>query len=63
MKRSIKTTSASTIKRMALNYAQATRHHKFTEVAKSFTDDAEAHMINWIKDRVNRHPSKGKTLR
>jgi hypothetical protein len=56
-------TNASTIKRIALEYAKATRYHKFTEVSNSVTDEAEAVMIAWIKNKVNRQPSKGKTIR
>ena len=59
----MRATSPTAIKKIAMEYAKTSRFHKFTQVSKSFTDDAEAFMIAWIKNRVNKQPSKGKTIR
>jgi hypothetical protein len=58
----LRATSRSHIKRIALGYAQVTRAHKFERVSSSFHSAVEANALNFIKDRVKRHPSKGKTL-
>jgi hypothetical protein len=58
----LRATSRSHVKRIALGYAQVTRAHKFDRVSSSFQNAVEANALNFIKDRVKRHPSKGKTL-
>lgn len=59
----LKATSKSHVRRIALNYATGARAHKFERVSDEFLASVESNAINFIKDRVNRHPSKGVTLR
>lgn|SRR5215469_9131130 len=54
--------SRSHAKRIALNYAARTRSHKFNRVSRGFLNAVEINTVNFIKDRVNRHPSRGQTL-
>lgn len=52
---------------MALDYARRTRSHPFRFVSKQFIDDMERVARNALtrelEDRINRHPSKGFTIR
>lgn len=56
-------TARECVKRIAMAYAASTKAHKFTEVSDSFLTAVEINAINFIKDRVNRHPGKGKRLK
>lgn len=49
-------------KRFLLDYARASRAHKFTRVSLNTLCEAEGALKNWLKLRVNQTPSKGKTL-
>lgn len=60
--RSLNPISRSHAKQIALRYAAKTRCHKFNRVSKSFLIALEANTLAFIKDRVNRHPSRGMTL-
>jgi len=62
-RKATRATSRECVKRIALNYAQATRAHKFDRVSNEFLEAVEINAINFIKDRINRHPSKGQTLK
>lgn len=59
----MKVTVPTNIKKVALEHAKNTKWYKYTRVSKSFTDEAEAYMLAWIRNRVNKQPSKGKTIR
>jgi hypothetical protein len=61
-KKALRATSRSCVKRIALSYAQATRYKKFERVSNSFLEAVEINAINFIKNRINKHPSRGKTL-
>jgi hypothetical protein len=61
-RRMTRATSPACVRRIALNYAKATRYHAFTRVSSSFLAAVEAHAIAFIKDRINRHPGRGVTL-
>jgi hypothetical protein len=54
--------SRSHAKQIALAYAARVRSHKFNRVSRSFLNAVESNTLNFIKDRVNRHASKGVTL-
>lgn len=54
----------SHVKQLALYYAKLLRPgHKFDRVAESFVTAVMYEALSTIKDRVSRHPSKGKTLK
>lgn len=57
-----KATSATCVKRIALQYAKDTRHQPFTRVSADFLDDVEARTMAYIRSKVDGQPSKGKTL-
>jgi len=50
------------VKRWALDYASTNRLHKFSRVSESFLNMIEADTKSAIRNRIMRHPSKGKTL-
>ena len=50
------------VKLFALEMAKQ-RAHKFTRVGSEFYDKCEAHLKEFIRDQVSRHPSVGKTIR
>ena len=52
----------SECKKFALAYAKANRSHKFNAVSAKFLDEVEAQLRLMIGDRIQRHPSKGKTI-
>jgi hypothetical protein len=52
----------SKVKKLALNYADATRAKGFTRVGEDFLVACEANLKNFIQNRIDTHPSKGKTL-
>src|SRR5215469_12874126 len=52
--------SRSHVKRIALAYAKRTRAQGFQRISKSFLLAVESNALAFIKDRVNRHPSRGK---
>jgi hypothetical protein len=60
--RALKATSKSHIRRIALNYAAAHRAHRFTRVSDDFLTAVEMNALQFISDRINRHPSRGVTL-
>lgn len=60
--RQIRATSRACVKRIALQYAQDTRHQPFTRVSADFLDDVEANTCNYIRRKVDANPSKGVTL-
>jgi hypothetical protein len=62
IRRQTRATSTACVRRIALNYAADTKYHSFRRVSSSFLAAVEAHAIAFIKDRVNRHPSRGVTL-
>lgn len=49
------------VKRAALR-ATTSRAHEFTRVSDEFLDAVEASLLRCIQQRVQAHPSKGKTL-
>jgi hypothetical protein len=54
----------SHVKQLALHYAKTLRPgHKFDRVGESFVSAVMYAALSAIKDRVSRHPSKGKTLK
>ena len=53
---------ASKCKKFALEYAKANRAQGFTRVSKEFLIAIEVATRNAIQNRINQHPSKGKTL-
>lgn len=50
------------VKLFALEMAKQ-RSHKFTRVGTEFYDKCEAHLKQYIREQVHRHPSVGKTIR
>jgi hypothetical protein len=50
------------VKQWALDYARSNRSHPFTRVSAEFLDAIESATKAAIRDRILRHPSKGKTL-
>lgn len=50
------------LRRYILEYAGKARYHKFTRVAPSVYQAAEAKMIEFCRSLVDRHPTKGKTI-
>lgn len=50
------------VRRWALDYASTNRCHKFNRVSEQFLNAIEASTKSAIRDRIMRHPSKGKTL-
>jgi len=50
------------IKRWALEYARTNRSHLFTRVSEQFLNMIECDTKAAIRSRIDRHPSKGKTL-
>lgn len=63
---SFKLICASKCKKFALEMAQSqlgpTRSKMFTRVSEEFLIACEANLKAFIRNRVNTHPSKGKTL-
>jgi len=51
------------VKTWALDYADTNRSHKFTRVSEQFLNAVEANTKAFIRDRINRAPSKGLTLK
>jgi len=51
------------LRRYVLDYAERTRHHKFGRLSRTFFEDADFMLRKWARDRVDSHPSIGKTLR
>jgi hypothetical protein len=62
IRRMTRATSPACVRRIALNYAADTKYHSFRRVASSFLEAVEINALNFIKDRINRHPSRGVTL-
>jgi len=62
--KSLNPISRSHVKQIALAYAKRTKAHpyRFSRVSRSFLNAVESSTLNFIKDRVNRHPSRGRTL-
>ncbi len=52
----------SKVKQFTMAMAEK-RAHKFTRVGDEFFTRCEAHLKNFIRDQVHRHPSVGKTIR
>lgn len=52
----------SKCKKFALEFAQNTRHKKFTRVSEGFLISCEAVLKNYIQSKIKSHPSVGKTL-
>jgi Uri superfamily endonuclease len=50
------------VKRWALDYARTNRSHPFTRVSEQFLNAIEAATKAAIRDKIDRAPSKGKTL-
>jgi hypothetical protein len=50
------------VKDWALDYASAKRWYPFTRVSEQFLNAIETATKAAIRDRIDRHPSKGKTL-
>jgi hypothetical protein len=51
------------VKAWAIDYANSTRSHTFTRVSEQFLNAVEANTKAFIRDRINRAPSKGVTLK
>lgn len=47
----------------ALDYARTNRTHPFTRVSEGFLNAVEANTKAFIRDRINRAPSMGVTLK
>src|SRR4030095_15008214 len=61
--KSLNAISRSHVKQIALAYAKKARPAtRFTRVSRSFLMAIESSALNTIKDRINRHPSRGQTL-
>jgi len=54
--------TASKVKAYALEYSKEVRFQKFTRVGSTFMEAIERQVKFAIETRINRHPSKGKTL-
>ena len=52
----------SKVKEFALETAKS-RAHKFTRVSSEFYVTCEAYLKEFVRSQVQRHPSKGKTIR
>jgi hypothetical protein len=50
------------VKRWALDYAHTNRCHHFTRDSEQFLNAIETATKAAIRDKIDRHPSKGKTL-
>jgi hypothetical protein len=50
------------VKRWALDYARTKRSHPFSRVSEQFLNMIECDTKAAIRSRIDRHPSKGKTL-
>lgn len=50
------------VRRFALDYARRNRTHPFSRVSEDFMEQVEAALRASIQARIDRHPSKGKTL-
>lgn len=50
------------VRRLALEHAKEIRFHKFERVGASFIHAVEAHTRAFIRNRAEKHPSRGKTL-
>jgi len=62
IRRVLRATAPACVKRIALNYAKSTRAHPFSRVSSSFLSAVEVNALNFIKARINSHPSRGVTL-
>ena len=51
------------VKRWALDYASTNRSQPFTRVSDDFLNAVEANTKAFIRDRINRAPSRGVTLK
>jgi hypothetical protein len=62
--KSLNPISRSHVKQIALAYAKRTKAHpyRFSRVSRSFLNAVESNALSFIKDRINRHPSRGQTL-
>ena len=49
-------------KRRTLEIAKELRAHKWDRIAESFVQEGEAHLRQWIVNKVRQLPSKGKTI-
>jgi hypothetical protein len=54
--------NADYVKRWALDYARTNRSHPFTRVSEQFINMIEASTKAAIRMRIDRAPSRGKTL-
>jgi hypothetical protein len=50
------------VKRWALDYARTNRAQPFTRVSERFLNAIEAQTKSLIRQRIDKHPSRGKTL-
>jgi len=50
------------VKLFALEMSKS-RAHKFTRVGKEFYDKCEVNLKEFIRNQIQRHPSKGKTIK
>lgn len=50
------------VRSWALDYAKDKRLGRFTRVSEEFLNAVEASTKSFIRDRIDRHPSRGKTL-
>lgn len=62
LRRVLRATSPACVRRIALNYAHSSRAQPFRRVSESFLAAVEANALNFIKSRIDRHPSRGVTL-
>jgi len=62
IKRVLRATAPACVRRIALNYAESTRAHPFRRVSDSFLNAVESNALNFIKNRIDKHPSRGVTL-
>jgi len=50
-------------RKFLLEYAERSRHHKFTRVGKDAFDTIESQLRNVMRNLVDSQPSKGKTIK
>jgi len=58
----MKLINTAAVRRMLLDLSRDTRAGKFTRVSQQTLLDANSALASWIRSRVQRTPSKGKTL-
>lgn len=63
IKRQSRVINRACVKTWALDYARTNKAHPFTRVSEQFLNMVEANTKAFIRDRINRAPSMGVTLK